>query len=84
MGILIYLNISATLPIVNSFITNGLNVGTGLGFLMAVNTVSLPEIMMLTKIFKRKFMAFFVTYLLVTILIFAYLMLLVPESALLV
>ena len=83
-GMLMYLNISATLPIVNSFVKSGLHIGSALGFTMAVNTISLPEIIMLTKIFKRKFMIFFIIYLLVMILIFSYTLLAIPASALLV
>ena len=83
IGLLMYLNISATLPIVNSFVGSGLNIGTGMGFLMAVNTVSLPEMIMLSKIFKKKFMAFFITYLFIAIIIFSYMMLFIPQASLL-
>ena len=76
-----YLNISATLPIVNSFVGSGLNIGTGMGFLMSVNTVSLPEMIMLSKIFKKKFMTFFITYLFIAIIIFSYMMLFIPQAS---
>ena len=82
IGLLMYLNISATLPLTNSFVQGGLGLGPALGFTMAVNTVSLPEMLMLTKIFNKKFMVFFITYLLIAILLFSYMVLVIPDSAL--
>ena len=82
IGLLIYLNISATLPLTNSFVKGGLGLGPALGFTMAVNTISLPEMLMLTKLFNKKFMIFFITYLLVAILLFSYMMLAIPDAAL--
>jgi uncharacterized membrane protein YraQ (UPF0718 family) len=74
IGMLMYLNVTATLPIVYSLFQAGVNIGSSLGFLMAVNTISLPEIIILTKIFKKKFMVFYIAYLLIAILSFTYLM----------
>ena len=81
-GLLLYLNIAATLPITNSFVRAGLGLGSALGFTMAVNTMSLPEMFMLSKIFKKKFMVFFMVYLLIAILLFSYIILVIPDSVL--
>ena len=81
IGALMYLNISATVPIISELNKAGVGLGSSLGFMMGINTLSLPEIIILSKLFKRKFMIFFVTYLVVAILIFSYIIMLLPYGA---
>ena len=81
IGALMYLNVTATIPIVNGFITKGLGLGTSLGFLMGVNTLSFPEMMILSKMFKKKFMITFIVYLVSAILIFAYILFFIQLGA---
>lgn len=83
IGMALYLNISATLPITKSFVNAGLGLGPSLAFTMGVNTVSVPELIMLSKIFKTKFMVFLTTYMLLAILAFAYIIMAIPDSVLL-
>lgn len=79
-GILLYLNIVATVPIVGDLMRSGLGVGPSLGFMMAVNTISTPEIIILLKLFKKKFVIFLVLYLLMAILVFSYIMFAIPDD----
>ena len=84
IGMGLYLNVSATLPIAHELVQKGLGIGPSLGFMMGVNTLSIPEIMILTKLFKKKFMFFFVGYLLIAILSFAYIIMFLPDAMLVV
>lgn len=84
LGTLLYLNITATLPITQGLIDKGLGAGAAMSFTMGVNTLSLPEIIMLNKIFKMKFMIFFVTYLVSAILLFAYVLWPIPQDWLII
>ena len=77
-GALMYLNISATVPIVAGLHVSGIGLGPSLGFMMGINTLSLPEIFILSKLFKKKFIFFFVTYLITAILIFSYFIMAIP------
>jgi len=80
IGMVLYLNISATLPITNSFVASGLGLGSALSFTMGVNSVSMPEFIMLTKIFKKKFMIIFFTFMIIAIMIFAYIVMVIPDG----
>jgi len=81
IGAVMYLNVSATIPIVDGFVQKGMGLGTSLGFLMGVNTLSFPEIIILSKLFKRKFMITFVSYLVIAILLFAYILFFIELGA---
>ncbi len=83
LGMAMYLNITATIPIADTFVKSGIGLGPSLGFMMGVNTVSIPEIIILSKLFKKKFMFIFVSYLFIAILAFSYIIFLIPYAALL-
>ncbi len=54
IGVPLYSNVMAMIPIVESLIGKGLPIGTSLAFLMSVTAVSLPEMVILKKVLKKK------------------------------
>lgn len=73
VGIPMYADIFGTLPIAEALITKGVGIGTVLSFMMAVTTLSLPSIIMLSKVVKPKLLAIFVGIVSVGITIIGYL-----------
>ncbi len=60
IGIPLYSNVIGMIPIIQSLVSKGLPLGTALAFLMAVTALSLPEIIILRKVLKRKLIVAFV------------------------
>ncbi|WP_196004602.1 permease [Thomasclavelia ramosa] len=60
VGVPMYADIFGTIPIAESLLLKGAGLGTVLSFMMAVTTLSLPSMIMLSKAVKRKFMIVFV------------------------
>lgn len=60
IGIPLYSSAIAMIPIVESLVGKGLPIGTALAFLMAVTALSLPEIIILKKVLKRRLIVTFV------------------------
>jgi uncharacterized membrane protein YraQ (UPF0718 family) len=73
IGVPLYSNVMAMIPIVESLIGKGLPVGTALAFLMAVNALSLPEIIILKKVLKNELIGAFVLIVTVSIIFTGYL-----------
>lgn len=73
VGIPIYTDIFGTLPIAEALFAKGVGVGTILSFMMAVTDLSLPSIIMLSKVVKPKLLAIFVFIVSVGIIIIGYL-----------
>jgi uncharacterized membrane protein YraQ (UPF0718 family) len=73
IGVPLYSNIMAMIPIVESLIGKGLPVGTALAFLMAVNGISLPEIIILKKVLKNELIGAFVLIMTISIIFTGYL-----------
>jgi uncharacterized membrane protein YraQ (UPF0718 family) len=73
IGVPLYSNVMAMIPVVESLIGKGLPVGTALAFLMAVNAISLPEIIILKKVLKNKLIGVFVLVITVSIIFTGYL-----------
>lgn len=73
IGVPLYSNVMAMIPIVESLIGKGLPVGTALAFLMAVNAISLPEIIILKKVLKNELIAAFVLIVTISIIFTGYL-----------
>ncbi|GEQ23413.1 hypothetical protein CBU02nite_39190 [Clostridium butyricum] len=73
VGIPMYADIFGTLPIAEALFGKGVGIGTVLSFMMAVTALSLPSIIMLSKVVKRKLLAIFVCIVSVGILIIGYL-----------
>ncbi len=73
IGIPLYSNVMGMIPIIESLVSKGLPLGTALAFLMAVTALSLPEIIILKKVLKRKLIITFVLVTGIAILITGYL-----------
>jgi len=73
IGIPLYSNVMGMIPIIESLVSKGLPLGTALAFLMAVTALSLPEIIILKKVLKKKLIITFVTVTGIAILLTGYL-----------
>jgi len=73
IGVPLYSNVMAMIPIVESLIGKGLPVGTALAFLMSVTAVSLPEMVILRKVLKKELIAIFVSIVALSIIFTGYL-----------
>jgi len=73
IGVPLYSNVMAMIPVVESLIGKGLPVGTALAFLMAVNGISLPEIIILKKVLKNELIVAFVLIMTTSIIFTGYL-----------
>ncbi len=60
IGVPLYSNVMGMIPLVESLVAKGLPLGTALAFLMAVTALSLPEIIILKQVLKKKLIATFV------------------------
>ena len=73
VGIPMYADIFGTLPIAEALFGKGVGIGTVLSFMMAVTALSLPSIIMLSKVVKPKLLAIFVSIVATGIIIIGYL-----------
>ncbi|MCX7695791.1 MAG: permease [Caloramator sp.] len=73
VGIPMYADIFGTLPIAEALFLKGVGIGTILSFMMAVTALSLPSMIMLSKVVKPKLLSIFVAIVSVGILIIGYL-----------
>lgn len=73
IGMPIYADIFGTLPIAEALIAKGVSVGTVLSFMMSVVALSLPSLIMLSKVVKGKLMVAFVSIMFVGIILIGYL-----------
>lgn len=73
VGIPMYADIFGTIPVAESLLLKGAGLGTILAFMMAVTTLSLPSMIMLSKAIKPKLLATFVTIVALGIVIVGYL-----------
>jgi uncharacterized membrane protein YraQ (UPF0718 family) len=60
IGIPIYADIFGTLPIAEALVAKGVGIGTVVSFMMGVTTMSLPSLIMLSKVMKPKLLATFI------------------------
>jgi hypothetical protein len=72
-GIPLYSNAVGTIPIVEALINKGVGLGTGLAFMMSVVALSLPELILLKQVIKKKLIAIFVAITGTSILLVGYL-----------
>ncbi|WP_042357697.1 permease [Bacillus rubiinfantis] len=72
VGIPIYADIFGTLPIAEALYGKGVGIGTILSFMMAVTALSLPSLIMLSKVVKPKLLVTFVAICAIGILIIGY------------
>jgi uncharacterized membrane protein YraQ (UPF0718 family) len=73
VGIPMYADIFGTIPIAEALFGKGVGVGTVLSFMMAVTALSLPSIIMLSKVVKRKLLLIFISIVSVGIIFIGYL-----------
>lgn len=73
IGIPMYADIFGTLPIAEALVLKGVGLGTALAFMMGVTALSLPSIIMLSKVVKKKLLIIFVGLVSIGILIIGYL-----------
>ncbi|WHH58395.1 permease [Petroclostridium sp. X23] len=73
VGIPMYADIFGTIPIAEALFGKGVGIGTVLSFMMAVTALSLPSMIMLSKVVKTKLLAIFITIVSIGIIIIGYL-----------
>ncbi len=72
IGIPIYADIFGTIPIAEALIAKGVGIGTVISFMMGVTTLSLPSLIMLSKVVKPKLLGTFVVIVTIGIIIVGY------------
>ncbi|OFI05931.1 putative two-component membrane permease complex subunit [Clostridium acetireducens DSM 10703] len=72
VGIPMYADIFGTLPIAEALFGKGVGVGTILSFMMAVTALSLPSMIMLSKVVKPKLLGIFIAIVSLGIIIIGY------------
>jgi len=73
LAVPMYANASSVIPIIESLVTKGVPLGTGLAFMMAVVGLSLPEALILKKVLKWQLLLTFFAVVTVGIIIIGYL-----------
>lgn len=73
VGIPMYADIFGTIPVAEALFGKGVQVGTVLSFMMAVTALSLPSIIMLSKVVKPKLLGIFIFIVSIGIIIMGYL-----------
>lgn len=73
VGIPMYADIFGTIPVAESLLMKGAGLGTILAFMIAVTTLSLPSLVMLSKAVKRKLLLIFTGIVTVGIVLVGYL-----------
>lgn len=73
IGIPMYADIFGTIPIAEALFAKGVGAGTVLSFMMAVTALSLPSIILLSKVVKPKLLGIFIAIVSIGILIIGYL-----------
>lgn len=73
VGIPIYADIFGTLPIAEALYTKNVPIGTILTFMMGVTALSLPSMVMLSKVMKPKLLGLFIGIIAVGIILIGYL-----------
>ena len=67
-----YADIFGTIPIAEALFLKGVGIGTILSFMMAVTALSLPSVIMLSKVVKPKLLTIFVFIVGIGIIIIGY------------
>ncbi len=71
-GIPMYADVFGTLPIAEALVLKGVGLGTALAFMMGVTALSLPSMIMLNKVVKKKLLGIFVGIVTLGIIIIGY------------
>ena len=72
VGIPMYADIFGTLPIAEALVLKGVGLGTALSFMMGVTALSLPSLIMLSKVVKTKLLGTFLGVVTIGIIIIGY------------
>ncbi|WP_330408591.1 permease [Romboutsia weinsteinii] len=72
IGIPMYADIFGTIPIAEALFMAGVPIGTVLAFMMSVTALSLPSMIMLSKVVKPKLLAIFIAIVTIGIVITGY------------
>jgi len=72
VGIPMYADIFGTLPIAEALVLKGVGLGTALSFMMGVTALSLPSMIMLSKVIKKKLLGIFIGIVTLGILIIGF------------
>jgi uncharacterized membrane protein YraQ (UPF0718 family) len=78
IGAPIYADIFGVLPIAEALFSKGVPIGTLVSFMMAVTTLSLPSLIMLSKVVEPKLLALFIGICMVGILLIGFAFNLLP------
>lgn len=70
----LYASQAGVVPLIQVLLMKGVPIGTALVVFMSIATISLPEMMMLKKVFTFKLLAIFVGYLMVAFIVTGYLL----------
>ncbi len=73
IGIPIYADIFGTIPIASALFDKGASIGTILSFMMAVTAMSIPSMIMISKVVKIKLLTIFITLVTIGIIGIGYL-----------
>ena len=72
IGIPMYADIFGTIPIAEALVAKGVGIGTVISFMMGVTTMSIPSLVMLSKVVKPKLLATFIAIAAIGIIIVGY------------
>jgi len=72
VGVPMYADIFGTLPIAEALVSKGVGLGTVLSFMMGVTALSLPSLIMLKNVIKKKLLAVFFIVVTIGIIIIGY------------
>src|SRR5699024_620665 len=65
IGVPMYIRPETMLPIAEALITKGMSMGTVIALVIGGAGASIPEVVMLSKLFKKKFLVAFITTILI-------------------
>ncbi|MFA7623302.1 MAG: permease, partial [Candidatus Methanomethylophilaceae archaeon] len=72
LGVPIYADIFGTIPIAEALYAKGIGAGTILAFMMAVTATSIPSVMLLRSVMKKRLLAIFLLIVVIGIIIIGY------------
>lgn len=72
IGVPMYADIFGTLPIAEALVAKGVGLGTALSFMMGVTALSLPSMVMLSKVVKKKLLGIFIVIVTLGIILIGY------------
>lgn len=71
-GIPLYADVTTVIPIAQVLIKKGVEIGTVLVFMMAVSGLSLPEMIILSKVMKRQLIIRYIIFMFISFTIVGY------------